>query len=130
MARRRPVRACSLICSRAPGTGAWWYVNFQRPCVRGPGTVDTFDLLVDLVLSDDLTSATWKDEDEYADGRRSGLIDAADHVRLTAARERALALAQARRGAFADTRWHDWSPTSDCALPALSATDMKAARSA
>ncbi|MEV0717780.1 DUF402 domain-containing protein [Asanoa sp. NPDC050611] len=100
---------------------SWWYVNFQLPCVRGAATVDTFDLLVDLVLSADLAEVTWKDEDEYADGRRLGLIDSATHARVSLARDRALNMARTGVGPFADTVWREWSPTSDCSLPTLTA---------
>lgn len=38
-----------------------WYINFQRPYVRTAMGVETFDLLVDIVVRPDLTW-TWKGE--------------------------------------------------------------------
>ncbi|HEX5944641.1 MAG TPA: DUF402 domain-containing protein [Acidimicrobiales bacterium] len=44
-----------------PASGALlsWYVNFQRPYVRGVQAIETLDLLVDLVVGSDLAWA-WK----------------------------------------------------------------------
>ena len=78
-----------------------WYVNFERPFQRTRIGIDTFDLLVDLVIRPDRTGWEWKDEDEYALGRRLGLISAAEHGRVERARERAVAMVEAGRGPFA-----------------------------
>ncbi len=84
---------------------AHWYVNFERPYRRSPIGIDTFDLLVDLVVAPDLSSYTWKDEDEYAQARRLGLIDDAWHADVQQARDRVLALVESAAGPFA----HDLS---------------------
>ncbi|MEU6237167.1 DUF402 domain-containing protein, partial [Kitasatospora sp. NPDC047058] len=52
----------------ADGAPLRLYVNFERPVVRTGIGIDTLDLLVDLVVAPDLSSARWKDEDEYAQG--------------------------------------------------------------
>ncbi|WP_329492991.1 hypothetical protein [Kitasatospora herbaricolor] len=52
------------------------------------------DLIVDLVVEPDLSSATWKDEDEH--GRRLGFITDTDHHLVEQARWRALGLLQDR----------------------------------
>jgi hypothetical protein len=78
-----------------------WYVNFERPVQRTRIGIDTFDLLLDLVIAADRSRWAWKDEDEYAHGRRLGLIGAAEHRRIEQARERAIALVQAGSGPFA-----------------------------
>lgn len=41
---------------------------------------DTFDLLLDLVISPDLSQWTWKDEDEYTHGRRLRVVSESDHL--------------------------------------------------
>jgi protein associated with RNAse G/E len=82
-----------------------WYVNFERPFRRTPVGIDTFDLLLDLVVAPDLASYSWKDEDEYAQGRRLGLIDDATHADVEQARDQVLALIESGTGPFA----HDWS---------------------
>ncbi|MEU6972938.1 DUF402 domain-containing protein [Kitasatospora aureofaciens] len=67
-------------------------MNFERPAVRTRIGFDTQDLLVDLVVEPDLSSAKWKDEDEYAHGRRLGFIIDADHRSVEQACGRALGL--------------------------------------
>ncbi|MEU4221462.1 DUF402 domain-containing protein [Actinoplanes sp. NPDC026623] len=90
-----------------------WYVNFERPVRRTAIGIDTCDLMLDLVADPDLRRWSWKDEDEYAQGRRLGLITDADHRRVSPARERAVALLETRGGPFAQhaSRWQvraDW----------------------
>jgi hypothetical protein len=84
---------------------AGWYVNFERPARRTASGVDTFDLLLDLAATADLARWGWKDEDEYAQARRLGVVDDADHRRVEQARGRAVAMLEARGGPFG----HDWS---------------------
>jgi hypothetical protein len=97
-----------------------WYVNFQRPLRRTAIGFDTFDLLVDLVVEPDLSGWTWKDEDEYAQGRRLGIIDAADHAAVEAARHEVLAMIARREGPFAPDSPHlTWRPTPDWPPPQL-----------
>ncbi|MQS17850.1 DUF402 domain-containing protein [Streptomyces kaniharaensis] len=94
------------------------YVNFERPAVRTRIGIDTLDLLVDLVVEPDLSAATWKDEDEYAHGRRLGFITDADHRAVEQARERALGLLQDRAGPFAGP-WPAWTPDPVWPVPEL-----------
>lgn len=83
-----------------------WYVDFDLPKRRTRMGIDTFDLMLDLIAEPDLSSFRWKDEDEYQQGRRLGLIDDQVHRRVSAAREEVVALIESRRGPFT----HDWSP--------------------
>ncbi|MEU4118792.1 DUF402 domain-containing protein [Kitasatospora sp. NPDC028055] len=78
-----------------------WYVNFELPYRRTAIGIDTFDLFLDLVITPDLGSHSWKDEDEYAEARRLGVIDRATHRQVELARERALAQLGDRTGPFA-----------------------------
>lgn len=97
---------------------ASWYVNFERPFRRTRIGIDTFDLLLDLVVAPDLSSWTWKDEDEYAQGRRLGLIGDAEHRRVEQARLRAVALIESAGGPFAQD-WSRWRVDPDWPLPTL-----------
>lgn len=100
-----------------------WYVNFERPAMwRGDGW-DTFDLLVDLVVESD-GSWRWKDEDEYAQGRRLGLVTDAEHTAVQAAREEVVALVEARSGLFSDEATAAWLPDPAWPLPALPTTPL------
>src|SRR5260370_38232545 len=60
---------------RAPGR----YVNFERPFRRTPIGIDTFDLLLDLVIAPALSWHVAKDEHGSPQGRRLGRIDAPTH---------------------------------------------------
>lgn len=103
------------------GAFRFWYVNFERPPTwRGDGW-DTFDLLVDLVVKPD-GSRRWKDEDEYAQGRRLGLITDAEHAAVRAAREEAVALVETRSGLFSDDATAAWLPDPAWPLPVLPTT--------
>ena len=81
-----------------------WYVNFQHPMRRTPIGFDTFDLLLDLVVAPDLSRWDWKDEDEYAQGRRLGVVSEADHRAVEKAREEAVAMIEGSVGPFAAER--------------------------
>jgi len=104
-----------------------WYVNFQRPLVRTGIGFDTFDLLVDLVVAPDLSCWTWKDEDEYAQGRRLGVVDDADHRAVEQAREQVLAMIEQREGPFAAAAgWPDWRSDPSWPTPLLPADALTA----
>jgi predicted RNA-binding protein associated with RNAse of E/G family len=96
-----------------------WYVDFIRPYPRTPSSVDTFDLMLDLVIEPDL-SLRWKDEDEYAQGRRLGIIPDDEHKQVQLAREEVIGLFEERSGPF-DDRWHTWRPETNWPLPVLPA---------
>ncbi|MFC1405696.1 MULTISPECIES: DUF402 domain-containing protein [Streptacidiphilus] len=96
------------------------YVNFQRPLRRTEIGIDTFDLLVDLVVSPDLAKLKWKDEDEYAHGRRLGVVTEREHQRVEAAREYVVGLIEDRSGPFAGAP-QTWQPNPGWPRPALPA---------
>jgi hypothetical protein len=94
-----------------------WYVNFENPSRRTPDGFDTFDLTVDLVVTPDLSSLTWKDEDEYAHVRRLGLVSDTEHQAVADARAQVLAMLEERSGPFANAdAWASWR--WDAAWPA------------
>jgi hypothetical protein len=96
------------------------YVDFVCPCRRTPMGIDTFDLLLDLVVKADLSGYRWKDEDEYAHGRRLGLIDDALHSHVDAARQHVVSFIDSRQGPFADD-WSSWRRDPDWPRPTLPA---------
>jgi hypothetical protein len=71
--------------ARPPG----WYVNFEVPYRRTGLGIDTLDLFLDLVIGPNLDRVVWKDEGEYAQARRLGLVGDAVHAGVQAAREKA-----------------------------------------
>ncbi len=110
----------SAVLDDARGGLTAWYVNFERPHVRRGRAVDTFDLLLDLVVSPD-RSCRWKDEEEYAHARRLGVIDDRDAAAVARAREEALALVEAGAAPF-DEAWPRWRRDPAWPLPTLPAS--------
>jgi len=102
----------------AEGCCDGWYVDFIRPWQRTPLGIDTFDLLLDLIVEADLSGYRWKDEDEYAQGRRLGVISDGLHQRVDAARQQVVALIQSRQGPFAED-WSTWRRDSAWPVPVL-----------
>ena len=107
---------------KANGRPPDWKVDFLHPCQRTPIGIDTFDLLVDLVVTADLSAYRWKDEDEYAHGRRLGLIDDALHRRIDTARQQVISLIESRQGPFAED-WSSWQRDPAWPAPALPPAD-------
>ncbi|MGW4474532.1 DUF402 domain-containing protein [Nonomuraea sp. NPDC004354] len=91
-----------------------WYVDFDMPKQRTHLGIDTFDLMLDLIVEPDLSQYRWKDEDEYEHGRRLGLIDDQVHRRVAEARLEVMGLIETRQGPFA----HEWAPLRYEAWPA------------
>ncbi|MFE4974254.1 DUF402 domain-containing protein [Kitasatospora sp. NPDC056651] len=100
-----------------------WYVNFERPYRRTAIGVDTFDLFLDLVIDPDLSTYSWKDEDEYAQARRLGVVDEATHRQVDRARDLALAQLRDRSGPFAPEP-DAWRLPPEGPLPVLPATAL------
>jgi len=102
----------------AEGRSGGWYVDFVLPCHRTSFGIDTFDLLLDLVVEVDLSGYRWKDEDEYAQARRLGLIDDALHRRVDDARQLVTSLIHSRQGPFAED-WSSWRRDPSWPIPTL-----------
>jgi Protein of unknown function (DUF402) len=102
---------------RDPGDLVMWYVNFERPFRRTPIGIDTFDLLLDLVIEPD-ASHRWKDEGEYAQARQLGIVTDDEHRHVQLAREQVLGLLDQRTGPF-DQRWRFWRREPHWQLPTL-----------
>ncbi|MFF3444579.1 DUF402 domain-containing protein [Streptosporangium sp. NPDC002721] len=100
-----------------------WYINFQRPYRRTLNGIDTFDLFVDLVVEPDLSRWTWKDEDEYDQGRRMGIITDAEHQGVQEARAEVVAMIENRSGVFGDD-WPHWRAAPSWPVPVLPADVM------
>ena len=95
-----------------------WYVNLQAPLRRTVFGFDTVDHFLDVVISPDLETWAWKDEDELAEAERLGLISPGDVVSIRAEGERALERLE-RRGAPFDRDWSAWRPDPNWVRPEL-----------
>ncbi|MFF2751328.1 DUF402 domain-containing protein [Kitasatospora sp. NPDC058048] len=107
-----------------------WYVNFEHLYQRRPGHgIDTMDLALDLVITPDLTGHHWKDQEEYAQLRRLGVVDDYAGRQIEQARARAIAMLDDRTVPFADGR-PTWAPDPTWPLPTLPPGADEAATSA
>ncbi len=95
-----------------------WKINFERAVQRTPLGIDTFDLLLDLVADPDTLAWRWKDEDEYDQARRLGVISDSEHRRVEQARQRAVAFVEARDGPLSQD-WSDWQVPAHWPVPTL-----------
>ena len=85
-----------------------WYLNVQAPLVRTAMGFDTDDWTLDILAPTDLSSWSFKDEDELIEGERVGLYDADDVQRIRAAAEEAVTMITAKPELFAT--WAAWQP--------------------
>ncbi|MET9350752.1 cytidylyl-2-hydroxypropylphosphonate hydrolase [Streptomyces termitum] len=96
-----------------------WYVNLEEPRRRWSGGVDSEDHFLDISVYPD-RSWLWRDEDEFAQAQRAGLMDPALAARVRAAGAAAVALVEAWGQPFRDG-WEEWRPESDWSVPVLPA---------
>lgn len=94
-----------------------WYVNLEEPLTRWSGGVDSEDHFLDLCVYPD-RSWDWRDEDEFAQARRDGLLDEAAAARVREAGRAALEAVRAWGAPFADG-WENWRPDPGWPVPAL-----------
>jgi len=129
----RPVRAFSTLSFAWPGTpyailflrepdGAprGWYVNVQTPLARTSVGFDEVDHALDVLVSADRTSWSWKDEDELEDAVELGLFTPEDAAGFREAGERAIRHLVERQPPF-DEPWEDWAPDPSWDVPSLPA---------
>lgn len=96
-----------------------WYVNLEEPRTRWSGGVDSQDHFLDIDVYRD-RSWRWRDEDEFAQAQRDGLMDAEQAARVRAAGRAAVALIEEWGAPFRE-RWQDWRPDPAWPVPALPA---------
>lgn len=96
-----------------------WYINLQEPVWRTPIGYDAMDHLLDVVVSPDMTSWHWKDEDELAEAVQVGYYSHEKAAQVRGEGEKAICLVTETRKAFY-TEWQSWLPDSGWGLPRLS----------
>jgi hypothetical protein len=94
-----------------------WYVNLEEPRHRWAAGVDSEDHFLDIAVYPD-RSWEWKDEDEFAQAQRAGLMGAGQAARVRAAGRAAVAGIRDWGTPFADG-WEDWRPDPHWPVPAL-----------
>ncbi|MFJ6404432.1 DUF402 domain-containing protein [Streptomyces hydrogenans] len=96
-----------------------WYVNLEAPRRRWSGGLDSEDHFLDISVYPD-HSWLWRDEDEFAQAQRSGLMDAGSAARVEAAGAAAVRLVEEWGTPFRDG-WEEWRPDPSWTVPALPA---------
>ncbi|TVL93915.1 DUF402 domain-containing protein [Streptomyces sp. SAJ15] len=96
-----------------------WYVNLEEPRHRWSGGVDSEDHFLDIAVYPD-RSWEWKDEDEFAQAQRAGLMAAEQAARVRAAGRAAVELISSWGAPFQEG-WEDWRPDPSWTVPALPA---------
>ncbi|MBL1065826.1 DUF402 domain-containing protein [Streptomyces sp. 7-21] len=94
-----------------------WYVNLEAPRDRWAGGVDSEDHFLDIAVYPD-RSWEWLDEDEFAQAREAGLLDAGQARRVRAAAEDAARLIGSWGPPFSQD-WPRWRPDPAWPVPAL-----------
>ncbi|WP_424215420.1 cytidylyl-2-hydroxypropylphosphonate hydrolase [Streptomyces sp. BI20] len=94
-----------------------WYVNLEDPLRRWSGGVDSVDHFLDIVVDPD-RSWSWRDEDEFEQAQRVGLIDAEQADRVRRAGLAAVSVIEAWGPPF-DDGWEDWRPDPAWTVPIL-----------
>jgi len=94
-----------------------WYVNLEEPLARWAGGVDSEDHFLDITVNPD-RSWEWRDEDEFAQAQKAGLMDAQLAERVRKAGRSAVSVIDAWGSPFADG-WQHWRPDPSWAVPSL-----------
>ncbi|MGW4563259.1 cytidylyl-2-hydroxypropylphosphonate hydrolase [Streptomyces sp. NPDC004561] len=94
-----------------------WYVNLEEPLVRWVDGVDSEDHFLDISVHPD-RSWHWRDEDEFAQAQRDGLMAPGTAERVRAAGHAAVATIRAWGPPFSDG-WQHWRPDPSWAVPSL-----------
>ncbi|NEB95940.1 cytidylyl-2-hydroxypropylphosphonate hydrolase [Streptomyces bauhiniae] len=94
-----------------------WYVNLEQPLARWAGGVDSEDHFLDISVHPDRTWH-WRDEDEFAQAQRDGLMNAETAGRVKSAGRRAVEVIEAW-GTPYDDGWQHWRPDPSWSVPAL-----------
>lgn len=63
-----------LIFRNSTGAQTRWYINLEDPLERTPVGFDFRDQILDVILTPDLTSWRWEDEDELEEAVSAGLV--------------------------------------------------------
>ncbi|MBA2446160.1 MAG: DUF402 domain-containing protein [Nocardioidaceae bacterium] len=86
-----------------------WYVNFEKPPVVHADRVITMDLVLDALVARD-GGWTWKDEADFDEAVRRGLVTPDEAVEVRAEASRLKTELAERRGPFAES-WDSWRPS-------------------
>lgn len=108
-----------LMWSATSGAFLGWYVNLQRPLTRTELGFDTWDQSLDIVVSPRLTWC-WKDEDEFMEVQRLGILDATEAAAVRAEAQSVIKRIDGRQAPFS-ADWPSWRPNPHWPSPRMPA---------
>ncbi|AJT64670.3 hypothetical protein T261_2999 [Streptomyces lydicus] len=94
-----------------------WYVNLEEPRRRWSDGIDSQDHFLDICVYPD-RHWEWRDEDEFAQAQRDGLMTEAQAAEVRSAGRAAVAQIGAWGRPFADG-WENWRPDPGWPVPRL-----------
>lgn len=95
-----------------------WYVNLELPWRRTPIGFDSRDLVLDVAVSDDLLTWSYKDRDEFDWAGRAGRLSADDAATALEQAQQAVRAVQTRAWPFS-ADWTRWRPDRGWSVPVL-----------
>jgi predicted RNA-binding protein associated with RNAse of E/G family len=94
-----------------------WYINLEDPFRRTALGFDFLDQMLDIIVSPDLSTWRWKDEDEFEEAVRLGVLSPARSSTLRSEGEKAIAWLQSGKSPF--NGWEKWRPDPSWQIPIL-----------
>jgi hypothetical protein len=115
----RPGDAHEVQLFRRAADGAFlgWYIDLCEPHRRFPLGVDSRDHVLDVWMTPDRSSWSWKDEDEFAWRQELGMLSAKQAAAIRAEGERAVARLLADPALYRE--WVEWQPDPAWAVPSI-----------
>jgi predicted RNA-binding protein associated with RNAse of E/G family len=96
-----------------------WYINLEEPLSRTNLGFDLQDKVLDVILTPDMTSWRWEDEDELAEAVAAGLMSNEEALEFRGVGIDAVNLLQSGKSIF--NGWEKWRPDPSWAVPVLPA---------
>jgi hypothetical protein len=93
-----------------------WYINLESPWQRTAIEFDSRDSVLDIVVSEDLSSWSWKDRDEFDWSVANGLLSVSEARQIERAAEDVVTQLEAREFPFVDD-WSAWRPDGLWPIP-------------
>jgi Protein of unknown function (DUF402) len=93
-----------------------WYIQLQQPLRRTQIGFDTFDQILDLVISPNRSEWHWKDEDEFAEAQVIGLYSSEQANAIRIEGQRVIEILLGNQSPFCDG-WENWHPPVEWGIP-------------
>ena len=106
-----------IISNFGAGTLSSWYINLEEPIGKTRLSYDYIDLLLDVIISPDLSEWRWDDEDELEKIVKAGLISPLKAAVLYREGEQVVAWLQSGTSPF--NGWEKWHPDPSWHIPVL-----------